>query len=155
MGDAVRVEVIGDDVLAAALKELDAAAAEQALRLAVQAGALLIENAAEAKAPKKTRTLARSITTQITADRNHAEAQIGPSGAAIPYAAQREFGGVIVPKTAKALHWVDEAGLDHFARRVVQVAQPYMRPAWDENIEQARERVKAVLGRLVQGAAHG
>lgn len=145
MAGEVRGRVIGGDDLRRALKDLDAAAAEQALRLAVKAGSLKIENAAEQRAPKKTRTLARSITTAIEADANHAEAQIGPSGAAIPYAAQVEFGGTIVPKNARLLHWVDDAGNDVFAKSVTQKARPYLRPAWDDNIEAAVKQMTAVL----------
>jgi HK97 gp10 family phage protein len=155
MADAVRSRVIGGDDLKRALKELDEAAAETALRLAVKAGAMPIENAAEQKAPKKTRTLARSITTAIEADRNHAEAQIGPSGAATPYAAQKEFGGTITAKNARMLHWVDEDGQDHFAWAVTQQAQPYMRPAWDENIEEAEKKMMAVVSKLVEQAGQG
>lgn len=155
MADGVRARVIGGEKLAAALKALDAAAAEQALRLAVKAGALLIENAAEQKAPKKTSTLARSITTEIEADSSHAEAKIGPSGAAIPYAAQVEFGGTIVPKNAQMLHWVDESGNDVFAKSVTQVARPYLRPAWDENIDAAEKKVGAVLAALIAKAEQG
>ena len=121
------------------------------MRLAVKAGAQPIENAAEMKAPKKTRTLARSITTAIEASRDRAEAAIGPSGAAIPYAAQVEFGGTILPKNAKFLHWTDESG-EHFAKSVTQRARPYLRPAWDENIEAAQKKMEAVLQALIKAA---
>lgn len=152
MTAAVRSRVIGADELLSALKKLDDAAAEQKLRLAVKAGALPIENAAEQKAPKKTRSLARSITTAIEADRNRADATIGPSGSSTAYAAQKEFGGTIVPKNAKLLHWVDESGNDHFAKSVTQAAQPYMRPAWDENIEAAQKKMLAVLKAQIAAA---
>jgi HK97 gp10 family phage protein len=152
MADAVRSRVIGGAELQAALKELETAAAELALRLAVKAGALKIENAAEQKAPKRTRTLARSITTHIEASATKAEATIGPSGAAMPYAAQVEFGGTIKPKNAKFLHWVDASGNDVFAKSVTQVARPYMRPAWDENIDAAVKQMTAVLQALVAKA---
>jgi HK97 gp10 family phage protein len=152
MADAVRSRVIGGEDLKRALKQLDVAAAERSLRLAVKAGAQPIENAAEQKAPKKTRTLARSITTNIEASGDRAEATIGPSGAAIPYAAQVEFGGTIVPKNAKMLHWVDESGNDVFAKSVTQVARPYLRPAWDENIEASVKKMQLVLKALVEQA---
>lgn len=145
MAGAVRSEVLGGRELRRALAALDAAAAEQMLRVAVKAGALPIENAAEQRAPKKTRTLARSITTAIVADRDSAEATIGPSGSATAYAAQKEFGGTITAKNAPALHWVDAHGAHHFAKSVTQPAQPYLRPAWDENVDGAVKKMQAVL----------
>lgn len=153
MADAVRSQVIGGAELRRALKELDQAARKQALETAVLAGAKPIQNAAKAKAPKKTRTLERSITVEIEADDEHAEAQIGPSGMAAAYAAQREFGGTITAKHGQALHWVDEDGEHHFAKSVTQPARPYLRPAWDENVDEAVEKMKAVLRVLVERAS--
>lgn len=147
--------MIGAGELVKALKRLDAAASEQALTLAVKAGATVIENAAERKAPKKTRTLARSITTVVEASATKAEAQIGPSGSATAYAAQVEFGGTIRPKRAKMLHWKNAEGEDVFAKSVTQIARPYMRPAWDENIDAAQKKLAAVLKRLVEAAGTG
>lgn len=153
MADAVRSRVIGGDELKRALKGLDQAASRDALTTAVTAGAKPIQNAAKARAPKKTRTLERSITTVVEADANHAEAQIGPSGVAAAYAAQREFGGTITAKNGQALHWTDEDGQEHFAKSVTQPARPYMRPAWDENVEQAVERMTAVLRLQIERAS--
>lgn len=155
MAEAVRGRVVGGEELMKALRQLDEAASEQALRLAVKAGSGLIENAAERLAPKRTRTLARSITTEIEASRTQAVARIGPSGAAIPSAAQVEFGGTIRPKRAKMLHWVDDAGVDHFAHEVTQREQPYMRPAWDENVDAAQGKMEGVLKVLVERAGTG
>ena len=151
MADAVRSRVIGGDELKRALKQLNQAASKQALETAVTAGAKPIQNAAKARAPKKTRTLERSITTVVEADENHAEAQIGPSGVAVAYAAQREFGGTITAK-GRALHWVDEDGVHHFAKSVNQPAHPYMRPAWDENEDKAVELMTAVLRAQIEMA---
>lgn len=61
-------------------------------------------------------------------------------GSAVRHAAMREFGGVIVPKRAKLLHWIDPITGEHrFARRVVQKPggprqgyKPWLRPAAEQ-----------------------
>lgn len=53
------------------------------------------------------------------------EAKVGPT---VIYGRQRELGGAIFPVRAKALHWVDAAGVEHFALRVYQHPEPYMKP---------------------------
>jgi hypothetical protein len=50
-------------------------------------------------------------------------------------AKQLEYGGVITVKNAKALHWVDDEGVHHFAQSVTQPGHPHFRPAWDQNRE--------------------
>jgi len=57
------------------------------------------------------------------------------------YAAIHEFGGEILPKRAKFLHWVDKNGKDVFAKRVKMPMRPYLRPAFDEN----KEAIKAAI----------
>jgi HK97 gp10 family phage protein len=142
MADGVRVRVIGGEKLAAALKALDAAAAEKALRLAVEAGAWPIENAAKQKAPYRTGTLRRSIRTDIEADSTHAEAKIGPSATAAPYAAAVEFG-----------HLTRKGGNGWQGPQNFVPARPYLRPAWDENIDAAERKMRAVLKTLIAKAA--
>ena len=50
-------------------------------------------------------------------------------GGTIVYARIHELGGVIVPRSARMLHWVDASGTHHFARQVTIPPRPYLRPA--------------------------
>jgi phage gpG-like protein len=76
-------------------------------------------------------------------------------GTDVVYAAIQEFGGVITPKHAKMLAWTDETGAFHTAHSVTIIAQPYLRPAWDENIDKAITEVKKSLVEAINKAAAG
>lgn len=168
------VSIKGSAELMRALKRLDEAAQAKNLELAAVAGAKKIQNAAKKLAPKKTRTLERSIHIgghtepdfgktdadeegsapysdlgQNKATDQEAEVVIGTN---LVYAAQREFGGTIKAKDGKTLHWVDAAGEHHFAKSVTQAAHPYLRPAFDENQDKAVAAAKAVLRFLISKA---
>ena len=120
------------------------------LAKAATSGLLLVENAAVQKAPKRTRTLARSIHTEILDQKDTSvEAAVGTD---VIYAAVMEFGKVITPKKAKMLHWVDEAGNDVFARKVTIKPHPYLRPAWDEKEDAMIQEVKDSLIDLIKAA---
>lgn len=171
MGDAVYAKVVNLKECQAQLARLDDAMAEEQLKAAVQAGALIIRNAAAERAPKKTRNLARSIHIEvIESNRVRVEVAIGTD---LEYAAIHEFGGLILPKKAKflaipigdlvgspRLHdlnvattrsgqyiLVDQSGrAQYLLRRSVQIpARPYMRPAWDEHIDEAVGEMANVL----------
>jgi phage gpG-like protein len=71
--------------------------------------------------------------------RTYAEVETGPS---VEYARIHEFGGVIVPKKAKALSWIGEGGKRIFARAVHIPARPYLRPAVDEHKHEIGEAVE-------------
>lgn len=43
------------------------------------------------------------------------------------YARIQEYGGVITPKRARLLSWVDKGGIRRFAKRVTIPPKPYMR----------------------------
>ena len=67
------------------------------------------------------------------------------------YAIHVEFGTApheIVPKNAKALHWVDAGGADVFAKRVHHPgsrAHPFLRPAADREFPNLADRIRARL----------
>lgn len=149
-----RSAVIGGEELRRKLAALSAALAEESLGAALTAGADLVVNAAKQRAPYRTGTLRRAIHSRVTASRDEATAEIGVhqdgEGAIVPYAAQVEFGGTIVPRTAKALHWVDKDGNEHFARSVTQPARPYLRPAFDEQADNALAETAAALRELIK-----
>lgn len=94
-------------------------------------------------APYKSGTLRRSITTRVTARKQ------GIIGINLVYARQREFGGTIVPRNAKALvfkvngHWVR-------TQRVVQKGKPYFKPAYDETLKAASEIIQKELDRIIK-----
>lgn len=140
----VRVEMVGLNEFKAQLGRLTGATSGHMLGQAGTAGLLLVQNAAKQKVPKRTRTLSRSIHTEVLEERaSYAEVATGTD---LEYAAIQEFGGVIMPKKAKMLHWVDrETGEDVFAHSVTIPAQPYLRPAWDENKDAMIEAVKSSL----------
>lgn len=95
-----------------------------ALRTAVHAGALVIENEAKERAPVRTGTLRRSINTQVQDfSPTRIVARIGPN---TEYAAFLEFG----------------------TRRMA--ARPYMRPALDSKRAEAAATVRRVFEEKMQ-----
>ena len=148
----VAVEIIGLAEFEKKLKALDEAVRGKKLELALKSGALLIQGPAKEKAPVKTGTLRRSIVIKTSNSGDTAEATIGPGGPAQGYAAIQEFGGTIVPKTAKMLAWKTD-GEWHFAHKVTIPAHPYMRPAFDEHHGAAVTEVGKALKILIEKAA--
>ena len=152
MSSTVRAEMVNLKEFQAQLKRLGGAVAGKKLAEAGEAGLLLVQNAAKEKAPKLTKTLSRSIHTEVLeTGAYHAVVAVGTD---VIYGPIQEFGGVITPKKAKALHWVSkQTGEDVFAQRVVIRPHPYLRPAWDENIQRTIEKIKTVLVSLLKAAA--
>lgn len=150
MAERFRVDVVGEEELRRKLQSLTAAVQGQALAAAVESGAQLIQNAAKEKTPYRTGSLRRSIHTEVEGGAARAEATIGTD---VVYAAQVEFGGTITPKTKKLLHWVDQNGVEHFAKSVTQVARPYLRPAFDEKSNAAAAEVGAALRQVIARVA--
>lgn len=147
----VVAEMVNLDEFQAQLKRIGKAASEQTLVDAVTAALLLVQNSAKEKAPKLTRTLSRSIHIEIL-ERSPTKAE-GAVGTNVVYGPIQEFGGVITPKKAKALHWVSrQTGEDVFAQRVQIPAHPYLRPAWDENLKAMIETVKKVIIAAIKAA---
>lgn len=111
----------------AQLKRLSAAASADVLANAATAGLLLIQNAAKQKAPVKTGNLKRSIHIEI--EEKHKDHAVAVVGTDVVYGPIQEFGGVV--KNAFGIE----------GRTVTIPPHPYMRPAWDENIEAAKREV--------------
>jgi len=142
------VQVVGAEELKRKLEKMQAEVRERAVEEALRAGALIIQNAAKQKVPRVTSTLARSIHTEY--DAGNKGVLIGTN---LEYAAQVEFGGTIYPKTKKLLSWINKAtGERVFAKSVTQRARPYLRPAWDENIDKAKEEIRRVLKMMLEQA---
>lgn len=114
----------GVDDLRAKFKQLQGATQGAVLRSAVTAGALPIQNTAVGAVPVDTGNLKRSIHTEVTGSKTYAEANIGTD---VSYAAYVEFG------TKRA------------------AAQPYLRPAFDEQKDRAKNEVGAALKQQLDG----
>lgn len=107
-------------------------------------GADELVTAAKLSAPRRSGALARSIDKHQTGD---ASFEVGPDES-IPYARIQEFGGDIVPRTAKALRF-EVGGHVIFAQHVRIPGQHYMRNAADVGAEAAVEAVRAALDRAI------
>ena len=175
-------KLVGDEELLANLNDLNDLTMTKYLVAAATAGALLIINSAKDKAPKKTRTLARSIHQEtLEADRHYIEIGIGTD---LEYAAMQEFGGTVVPKKAQFLaipqnsgaeavgsplnypgnlvpiFWtsggsgvlMDDSGEVQYVlvRSAVIPAHPYLRPAFDEQGDNALDKVGKYLGMILE-----
>jgi HK97 gp10 family phage protein len=175
MSQAIKATVLGVPELAAKLKQIASAARGKMLANAALAGASEVEVAAKQLVPKKTRSLGRSIHSEVTKSTDdYAEVAIGTD---LEYAAIQEFGGTITPKNSRYLAipltdsaeqygsprsypgslkprmrgghgvLVDESGTAVYAlvKRVTIPAHPYLRPALDNNEARAREQMAAAL----------
>lgn len=129
-------------------RRLDHEMQKQILKDAIDEGAMVVEthgklNAMDVLNKRPTGTLANSITHENTEEKPAVwKSEIGPT---VVYGAIHEFGGIIKPRTAKVLHWVDENGDHHFAKAVHIPARPYMRPALENNIDQV---LRSIQGRI-------
>lgn len=144
----IRMEVRGTRELRAAIDKIGDEF-ERELEAAVRSGALIVQNNAKSRAPYRTGNLRRSIHMETTErSREHVQVEVGTD---LEYAAIHEFGGVITPKKAKALHFFIGAKAI-FTRAVHMPARPYLRPALDENkakiITEVREALRAVLQKI-------
>jgi len=117
------------------LAALEQALGGEALETAAMAGALPIVNAAKQNAPYRSVTLRRSIHPQVL-ESGHGRAVVSV-GSNVPYARRIEYGFVAA---------------DARGRRYHQPAQPYLRPAADDNRQKALEEARAVVAQLVARA---
>lgn len=98
---------------------------------------------AQSRVPRLTSTLYRSIRIERLEVKQHsALLALVAGGDHVPYAAIQEFGGVIRPKRAKMLHWIDDAGNHVFANLVRIPAQPYMRPGWKAGLPALKSEIQ-------------
>jgi phage gpG-like protein len=149
---------------------------------ALKAGGVVVLNEARinilAQHLWKTRTLSRSLHQEVI-EQSATRAKISV-GTDLEYAAIHEFGGVVTPKHAKylaipvngatgspldrddlhpvlsgsgSLVLVDETGVQFILKDSVTIpAQPYLRPAVDEHVEQIVEEIKVVLKQQIEVA---
>lgn len=163
------IKVKGNDKLSRKLKQLGVDV-EQKAELALVAGGLVLQNGMKVRAPKKTRTLARSIHIGGHEDQSpdfndageQSRGKVPPPersknkikifiGTNLIYAAIQEFGGEITPKRAPFLRFqIDGEWIT--ARRVRIPAHPYVRPTMDEDGAEAKREVGAALRDIIRAA---
>jgi HK97 gp10 family phage protein len=132
-----------------ALQKIGKAASDEALARTASAGAHVFEahakiNAEEQFTKNPTGFLKGSIGVgQITSGGYHAEAEWGSYGCI--YAKIHEFGGIINAINGPYLVFMTDDGLWHSVPLVDIPAQPYIRPAQNQNQEEARRAMLTVL----------
>lgn len=166
----VRVSVSGSQALMTKLERLSDGMQGRLLTRALTAGALIIQNDAKQRAPYRTGTLRRSVhiggfsglASDYQPTPGQADGVPGPDekgkavavyiGTDVEYAAQREFGGTIVPRHASALRFRLPDGTWVTTQSVTQQATPYLRPAMDTNEDAVRREVGEALLDLIRAA---
>lgn len=146
-GKGTRIRITGDKELVRKLQRLSQIGRGAALSAAVTAGAAVIVNAAQEKAPYLSGTLRRSIHAEVTTEATRAIAEIGTD---VEYAAQREFGGTITAKNTPYLVFRVGGKLVR-VKSVTQKATPYLRPAFDEKSDEAVSEMIAALKAAING----
>lgn len=184
MSDPIRTSMQGMDELVKQLEGLSKAAAERALRRAVFTGAQPVVNEARNLAPKNSSTLMRSIHAEVDAEAGNVRAKIGPGSEVPYAAIQEFGGEIkakngkylAIPLTKKAKTYkprdfpgklsprmkgdggvlVDEDGTAQYAlkRSVTIPAHPYLRPAYDAKIEEARADMADTLREQIMKAVN-
>lgn len=121
------VTIKGLNNLTRKFHKLQKAAQGRILENAVTAGCLPIQNAAVVKAPVETGTLRRSIHTEIiSSSESSVRASVGTD---VEYAPYQEFGTVHIP------------------------AHPYLRPAFDEQKNNAKNEIAAALKAQIENVS--
>lgn len=143
---SISFKVIGAADLEKKLARIGATAADP-LAAAVHAGALLVQNSAKQKAPKRTSTLRRSITIEVGREGDQVIARIGPT---VEYGVYMEFGTGRYAENGQGRKtpWAYKVGGKTFWT-VGNKPRPYMRPALDENREKAMREIARVFGSLM------
>ena len=115
---------------------------------AARNGGLVVQNSARPAAPIDKGALRASI--HVEDDEVTNTAAWVNVGSELIYARIQEFGGVIEPKNKKFLSWLSKDGSRIFAKRVHIPAQPYLRPAMDNNHEQIKNAVGATIKMIIE-----
>lgn len=142
----ITMKLVGAEAMAKQLTKMGIDAGEP-LAAAVHAGALLIQNSAKQKAPKRTSTLRRSIIVELGREGDQITAHIGPT---VEYGKYMEFGTGKYAEggNGRQTPWVYKVGGRYFYSVGVK-PKPYMRPAMDENREKAVREIARVFGNLI------
>lgn len=144
---SVRLEGVAE--LERKLKALDKAVSGRAMTLALVAGGKVIEAEAKARAPVRSGTLRRSITTEPSAGAVP-EVEVGTN---LVYAPIQEFGGIVRAQSAPALVFQLPSGEWRRAQSVQIPARPYLRPAFDLRRVAAIDAVRRALAAQLRSLA--
>lgn len=133
-GSTISIELTGVDALISKLNRIDKNLRTEAGRSMVSAGAMVINaetqvNINEAFSDRNTGGLKNSVSTVVSTSKPEAKVEVRKV-----YARIQEFGGTIVPRKAKVLHWMKD-GKHIFAKSVTLPPRPYFRPAIADNEE--------------------
>lgn len=152
----ITMSVQGSESLNRKLNALGAAAKGQAMERALVAGALIVQNAAKQRAPYRTGNLRRSI--HIGGHEDLAPDHTGiqrTSGNPVP---PPEHNGaevaVYVGTNVEYARRIEYgfSGPDALGREINQPAQPYLRPAMDENQDAVKNEVQNALRIVIRAA---
>lgn len=99
---------------------------------------LFVKSEAMKRAPVKTGHLRRSLQHGVSASKSSASGYVGSD---VAYAAIRELGGTIKPKTKDYLRF-QVGGQWKTVKQVVQKARPYLAPAFTENLEKIEQLIQ-------------
>lgn len=127
-GTTFHITLVGADELMAKLNRINKDFRAEAGRSMVAAGAFIIEgktkvNINQTFSSKNVAGLEGSVFVEVSQSKPEASVEVRKI-----YARIQEFGGTIVPRKAKVLHWVQD-GKDIFAKSVTLPPRPYFRPA--------------------------
>lgn len=148
--------VSGSDSLKRKLEALGESVQGRMLERALVAGALIIQNAAKENAPYRTGNLRRSIHIggheDLAPDRQGIEQA---TGQAVPAPEVRDADVAVYVGTdveyARRIEY-GFSGADALGREINQPAQPYLRPAVDENGDAVNQEVSDALRDLIRAA---
>ncbi len=142
------IKIINISEFSKALESLSADLRTKGLTKALDAGGYVLEGAIKVEVENQhlvdTGALKSSIKkrpAKVYGDSGEVEV-----GTNIVYAAIHEFGGIIKPRTKKALTFKTKDGRWHTVQRVVMPARPYMRPAVQKSAAKIEAALKAALG---------
>jgi phage gpG-like protein len=149
----VTVKITGLDRFDAALSRMQAATRSARILQALQAGAYIImayaqDNARRLLNRHPTGYLTNSMGVRVVGK----TVMVGVWG--VVYAKIHEFGGVITPIKAKALHF-KVGGRWVTTKRVLMPARPYLRPAVWEHEAEINQAIGDTMAGIINEAANG
>lgn len=150
----ITVRIEGSDGLALKLRALGTALSGRTAERAVVAGALIIQNEAKRRAPFRTGTLRRSIhigghTDKATDYQVPADVPELPGPDVSAHDVQ-VYVGTNLDYGRRIEYGFNQA--DSLGRVYNQAAQPYLRPAIDENGDRVRQEIADALADLIEAA---
>lgn len=151
----VRAEIRGSARLEAKFRRMREAARGKMIERALTAGALLIQNGAKRRAPARTGNLRRSIHIGGHEDLAPDNAGVVNVVGQVSQPVVREHGAEVFVGTnveyARRIEYGFQ-GADSLGRNYSQAAQPYLRPAVDEEGRAAQREAVEALAELMRKA---